>query len=62
MFFIVRSNDSFNVPLGWIKYIVIVTCITGDGLVNEKKNDKVWRRDGFFCFDLKEESEDKCLK
>ena len=24
MFFIVRSNDSFNFPLGWIKYIVIV--------------------------------------
>ena len=24
MFFVVRSNDSFNFPLGWIKYIVIV--------------------------------------
>ena len=23
MFFVVRSNDSFNFPLGWIKYIVI---------------------------------------
>ena len=23
MFFVVRSNDSFNVPLGLIKYIVI---------------------------------------
>ena len=25
MFFVVRSNDSFNFPLGWIKYIVIVS-------------------------------------
>ena len=25
MFFVVRSNDSFNFPLGLIKYIVIVT-------------------------------------
>ena len=24
MFFVVQSNDSFNFPLGWIKYIVIV--------------------------------------
>ena len=24
MFFVVRLNDSFNFPLGWIKYIVIV--------------------------------------
>ena len=24
MIFVVRSNDSFNFPLGWIKYIVIV--------------------------------------
>ena len=24
MFFVVRSNDSFNFPLGLIKYIVIV--------------------------------------
>ena len=24
MFFVVRSNDSFNFPLGWIKYIVTV--------------------------------------
>ena len=24
MFFVVRSNDSFNYPLGWIKYVVIV--------------------------------------
>ena len=23
MFFVVQSNDSFNFPLGWIKYIVI---------------------------------------
>ena len=27
MFFVVRSNDSFNFPLGWIKYIVIVVVI-----------------------------------
>ena len=27
MFFVVRSNDSFNFPLGWIKYIVIVVTI-----------------------------------
>ena len=27
MFFIVRSNDSFNFPLGLIKYIVIVVVI-----------------------------------
>ena len=27
MFFIVRLNDSFNFPLGWIKYIVIVVVI-----------------------------------
>ena len=26
MFFVVRSNDSFNFPLGLIKYIVIVYC------------------------------------
>ena len=25
MFFVVRSNDSFNFPLGLIKYIVIIT-------------------------------------
>ena len=25
MFFVVRSNDSFNFPLRWIQYIVIVT-------------------------------------
>jgi len=24
VFFVVRTNDSFNFPLGWIKYIVIV--------------------------------------
>ena len=27
MFFAVRSNDSFNFPLGLIKYIVIVICV-----------------------------------
>jgi len=27
MFFVVRSNDSFNFPLGLIKYIVIVIII-----------------------------------
>ena len=27
MFFVVRSNDSFNFPLGLMKYIVIVTRI-----------------------------------
>ena len=27
MFLVVRSNDSFNFPLGLIKYIVIVTCV-----------------------------------
>ena len=27
MFFVVRSNDSFNFPLGWIKYIVIVVIL-----------------------------------
>ena len=27
MFFVVRSNDSFNFPLGLIKYIAIVTQI-----------------------------------
>ena len=27
MFFAVRSDDSFNFPLGWIKYIVIVIAI-----------------------------------
>ena len=29
MFFVVRSNDSFNFPLGLIKYIVIVIVNTG---------------------------------
>ena len=28
MFVVVRSNDSFNLPLGWIKYIVIVVIET----------------------------------
>ena len=28
MFFIMRSNDSFNFPLGWMKYIVIVISLT----------------------------------
>ena len=28
MFFVVRSNDSFNFPLGLIKYIVIVVIVT----------------------------------
>ena len=27
MFFAVRSNDSFNFPLGWIKYIVVVVVV-----------------------------------
>ena len=27
MFFVVRSNDSFNFPLGVIKYIVIVVIV-----------------------------------
>ena len=27
MFFVVRSNDSFNFPLGLIKYIVIVVIV-----------------------------------
>ena len=27
MFFVVWSNDSFNFPLGWIKYIVIVVIV-----------------------------------
>ena len=27
MFFVVRSNDSFNFPLGQIKYIVIVVIV-----------------------------------
>ena len=27
MFFVVRSNDSFNFPLGWIKFIVIVAVV-----------------------------------
>ena len=27
MFFVVRSNDSFNFLLGWIKYIVIVVIV-----------------------------------
>ena len=27
MFFVVRPNDSFNFPLGWIKYIVIVVIV-----------------------------------
>ena len=31
MFFVVRSNDGFNFPLGLIKYIVIVT-YTGYGI------------------------------
>ena len=28
MFFVVRSNNSFNFPLGLIKYIVIVSSLT----------------------------------
>ena len=28
MFLVVRSNDSFNFPLGLIKYIVIVVIVT----------------------------------
>ena len=28
MFFVARSNDSFNFPLGLIKYIVIVTFVS----------------------------------
>ena len=27
MFFVVRSNDSFNFPLGLIKYIVVVIAV-----------------------------------
>ena len=35
MFFVVQSNDSFNFPLGLIKYIVIVTlyCYTTYSLI-----------------------------
>ena len=32
MFFVVRSNDSFNFPLGWIKYIVVVNKTGGAAL------------------------------
>ena len=27
MFFVIRSDDSFNFPLGWIKHIVILCSI-----------------------------------
>ena len=39
MFFIVRSNDSFNFPLGWIKYIVIVITaeLTTNSLPSQSK-------------------------
>ena len=33
MFFVVRSNDSFNFPLGLIKYIVIVIVSWGGNTV-----------------------------
>ena len=36
MFFVVRSNDSFNFPLGLIKYIVIV-------IVNSITTEVLWR-------------------
>ena len=34
-FFVVRSNDSFNFPLGWIKYIVIVNCSHGNRVYSD---------------------------
>ena len=36
MFFVVRSNDSFSFPLGWIKYIVIITA--GSLEVGQRQN------------------------
>ena len=41
MFFNVRSNDSFNFPLGLIKYIVTVSKILGDvcSCLNRSENN-----------------------
>ena len=43
MFFVVRSNDSFSFPLGWIKYIVIVVIVTASSLeVGQRQNVKIF--------------------
>ena len=38
MFFVVRSNDSFNFPLGLIKYIIIVVIVIVTSLALEIPN------------------------
>ena len=38
MFFVVRSNDIFNFPHGWIKYIVIVVSVYAIGLYKLSAN------------------------
>ena len=45
MFFVVRSNDSFNFPLGLIKYIVIVIALRLSGINSIfffLKSEQVW--------------------
>ena len=59
MFFVVRSNDSFNFALGWIKYIVIVVIVTFPNRsvepdVPETESQKEWCR----LFSLKKEGRD----
>ena len=44
MFLVVRSNDSFNFPLGLIKYIVIVISGIATALFSLMKNFRVWKR------------------
>ena len=39
MSFLVRSNDSFNFPLGWMKYIVIVVIVI---VVKQNKGRSFW--------------------
>ena len=58
MFFVVRSNDSFNFALGWIKYIVIVVIVTFPNRsvepdVPETESQKEWCR----LFSLKKKAE-----
>ena len=43
---VMRSNDSFNFPLGLIKYIVIIV-IVNTGCTNDRRRN--WCHCGFAC-------------
>ena len=43
MFFIVQSNDSFNFPLGLIKYIVIVITVYNFSASFNEGSQQIWQ-------------------